>query len=204
MKPRRIVVGLSGGVDSAVSAWLLKQQGHEVVGVFMKNWEDDDTDEYCTSRVDLVDAASVADVVGIELDEADESPIMPLGAKRSITVYDTVVVGSDGTPTSLYAVDRAAGERGGGIDRTPGEILLPAFADRAEILEDEADRIEAAVAERTTDLRRANDEIQRFAYIVSHDLRSPLVNIMGFTAELERADYAVSSNVARWASSPIW
>jgi maltose/moltooligosaccharide transporter len=41
-------------------------------------------------------------------DEADESPIMPLGGRRSITVYDRVVVGSDGTPTSLYAVDRAA------------------------------------------------------------------------------------------------
>jgi len=63
----RVVVGLSGGVDSAVAAWLLKQQGHDVVGVFMKNWEDDDSDEYCTSRVDLVDAASVADVIGIEL-----------------------------------------------------------------------------------------------------------------------------------------
>ena len=63
----RIVLGLSGGVDSSVAAWLLKRQGHEVVGVFMKNWEDDDTDEHCTSRQDLVDAASVADVVGIEL-----------------------------------------------------------------------------------------------------------------------------------------
>jgi len=63
----RIVVGLSGGVDSSVAAWLLKKAGHEVVGIFMKNWEDDDTDEYCSSRQDLVDAASVADVVGIEL-----------------------------------------------------------------------------------------------------------------------------------------
>jgi len=63
----RIVVGLSGGVDSSVTAWLLKKAGHEVVGIFMKNWEDDDTDEYCSSRQDLVDAASVADVVGIEL-----------------------------------------------------------------------------------------------------------------------------------------
>jgi tRNA-uridine 2-sulfurtransferase len=64
----RVVVGMSGGVDSSVAAWLLKQQGCEVVGVFMKNWEDDDTDEYCTSREDLVDAASVADVLGIELE----------------------------------------------------------------------------------------------------------------------------------------
>jgi tRNA-specific 2-thiouridylase len=64
----RVIVGMSGGVDSSVAAWLLKQQGHEVVGLFMKNWEDDDTDEYCTSREDLVDAAAVADVIGIELD----------------------------------------------------------------------------------------------------------------------------------------
>jgi tRNA-specific 2-thiouridylase len=63
-----VVVGLSGGVDSAVAAWMLKKEGHEVVGVFMKNWEDDDTDEYCTSRADLVDAASVADVLGIEIE----------------------------------------------------------------------------------------------------------------------------------------
>ncbi len=64
----RVVVGMSGGVDSSVAAWLLKQQGFDVVGLFMKNWEDDDTDEYCTSRTDLVDAASVADVIGIELE----------------------------------------------------------------------------------------------------------------------------------------
>jgi tRNA-uridine 2-sulfurtransferase len=64
----RIVLGLSGGVDSSVSAWLLRRDGHEVVGVFMKNWEDDDTDEYCSSRQDLVDAAAVADVVGIDID----------------------------------------------------------------------------------------------------------------------------------------
>jgi tRNA-uridine 2-sulfurtransferase len=67
MKRKRVVVGMSGGVDSSVAAWLLKQQGYDVLGVFMKNWEDDDTDDYCTSRVDLVDAASVADVIGIDL-----------------------------------------------------------------------------------------------------------------------------------------
>jgi len=68
VRKTRIVVGMSGGVDSSVAAWLLKQQGFDVVGLFMKNWEDDDTDEYCTSRADLVDAAAVADVIGIELE----------------------------------------------------------------------------------------------------------------------------------------
>ena len=67
-KRHKVVVGLSGGVDSAVSAWLLKQQGHEVLGIFMKNWEDDDDSEYCASNVDFVDAAAVADVIGIEIE----------------------------------------------------------------------------------------------------------------------------------------
>lgn len=64
----KIVVGLSGGVDSAVAALLLKRQGHEVVGLFMKNWEDDDDDEYCSTREDLVDAVSVAECIGIEVE----------------------------------------------------------------------------------------------------------------------------------------
>ncbi|MBL8340606.1 MAG: tRNA 2-thiouridine(34) synthase MnmA [Rubrivivax sp.] len=68
---QRIVVGLSGGVDSAVSAWLLKRAGHEVVGIFMKNWEDDDDSDYCSSNVDFVDAAAVADVIGIELEHVN-------------------------------------------------------------------------------------------------------------------------------------
>lgn len=68
---QRVVVGLSGGVDSAVSAYLLKQQGHEVVGIFMKNWEDDDDSEFCSSNIDFVDAAAVADVVGIEIEHVN-------------------------------------------------------------------------------------------------------------------------------------
>lgn len=76
---QRIVVGLSGGVDSAVSAHLLKQQGHEVIGVFMKNWEDDDSpasgtgddDSHCSSRQDFLDAASVADVLGIAIEHVN-------------------------------------------------------------------------------------------------------------------------------------
>ncbi|MFM9968482.1 MAG: tRNA 2-thiouridine(34) synthase MnmA [Burkholderiales bacterium] len=68
MPAERIVVGLSGGVDSAVAALLLKRQGFDVVGLFMKNWEDDDDGEYCSTREDLVDCASVADVIGIDLE----------------------------------------------------------------------------------------------------------------------------------------
>lgn len=71
MAKQRIVVGLSGGVDSAVTAHLLKQQGHEVVGIFMKNWEDDDDSEYCSSNIDFIDAASVADVLGIEIEHVN-------------------------------------------------------------------------------------------------------------------------------------
>jgi len=71
MKKQRVVVGLSGGVDSAVTAHLLKAQGHEVIGVFMKNWEDDDDSEYCSSNEDFVDAAAVADVLGIEIEHVN-------------------------------------------------------------------------------------------------------------------------------------
>jgi len=68
MSRGRVVVGLSGGVDSSVAAYLLKQQGYDVVGLFMKNWEDDDDDEYCSARQDWLDAASAADVLGIDLE----------------------------------------------------------------------------------------------------------------------------------------
>jgi tRNA-specific 2-thiouridylase len=69
----KIVVGMSGGVDSSVAALLLKRAGHEVVGLFMKNWEDDDDDEYCSTREDLIDAAAAADVIGIELEAVNFS-----------------------------------------------------------------------------------------------------------------------------------
>jgi len=67
-KKQRVVIGMSGGVDSSVAAYLLKQQGFNVIGVFMKNWEDDDTEEYCSSRQDFLDAVSVADVLDIPID----------------------------------------------------------------------------------------------------------------------------------------
>jgi tRNA-specific 2-thiouridylase len=65
---KRIVVGMSGGVDSSVAALLLKQAGHEVIGVFMKNWEDDDTEEYCSAKQDFLDVASVGDIIGIDIE----------------------------------------------------------------------------------------------------------------------------------------
>ncbi len=68
MRKEKVVLGMSGGVDSSVAAWLLKQQGYEVIGLFMKNWEDDDDDEYCSTRQDWIDAASVADVVGVDIE----------------------------------------------------------------------------------------------------------------------------------------
>src|SRR5512140_2371984 len=64
----KVVVGLSGGVDSAVAALLLKRAGHDVVGLFMKNWEDDDDDEYCSTRADLIDAVAAAERIGIEVE----------------------------------------------------------------------------------------------------------------------------------------
>jgi len=62
-----IIVGMSGGVDSSVAAWLLKKQGYEVQGLFMKNWEEDDTENYCSAAEDLRDAQAVCDALDIPL-----------------------------------------------------------------------------------------------------------------------------------------
>lgn len=66
-QPRKVIVGMSGGVDSSVSAYLLLQQGYQVEGLFMKNWEEDDNDDYCSAAEDLADAQAVCDKLGIEL-----------------------------------------------------------------------------------------------------------------------------------------
>ncbi|MEH0832791.1 tRNA 2-thiouridine(34) synthase MnmA [Pectobacterium cacticida] len=64
---KKVIVGMSGGVDSSVSAYLLQQQGYHVEGLFMKNWEEDDGTEYCSAATDLADAQAVCDKLGIEL-----------------------------------------------------------------------------------------------------------------------------------------
>jgi tRNA-specific 2-thiouridylase len=67
----KVIVGMSGGVDSSVAALILKEQGYQVEGLFMKNWEEDDGTEYCTAREDFADAAAVADKLGITLHSAN-------------------------------------------------------------------------------------------------------------------------------------
>ncbi|SFX03788.1 tRNA 2-thiouridine(34) synthase MnmA [Marinospirillum alkaliphilum] len=67
----RVIVGMSGGVDSSVSALLLLQQGYQVEGLFMKNWEEDDNTEYCTAKEDYADAQAVCDKLGIKLHAAN-------------------------------------------------------------------------------------------------------------------------------------
>ncbi|MCW6653345.1 tRNA 2-thiouridine(34) synthase MnmA [Aerococcaceae bacterium NML210727] len=61
----RVVVGMSGGVDSSVAAYLLKQQGYDVIGLFMKNWDDTDEHGHCTATQDYEDVAQVAEQIGI-------------------------------------------------------------------------------------------------------------------------------------------
>ena len=67
----KVIVGMSGGVDSSVSAYLLMQQGYQVEGLFMKNWDEDDGTEYCTAKEDLADAQQVCDTLGIHLHQAN-------------------------------------------------------------------------------------------------------------------------------------
>ena len=71
MSQKFVIVGMSGGVDSSVAAYLLLQQGYKVEGLFMKNWEEDDGTEYCTALEDMADAQSICDNLGIPLHTAN-------------------------------------------------------------------------------------------------------------------------------------
>lgn len=64
---KKVIIGMSGGVDSSVSAFILQQQGYQVEGLFMKNWEEDDDTDYCTAAAELADAQAVADKLGMKL-----------------------------------------------------------------------------------------------------------------------------------------
>src|SRR6185503_14006011 len=110
----RVIVGMSGGVDSSVAAWLLKEQGFEVIGLFMKNWEDDDTDEYCTSREDLIDAVSVADRIGIDIEAVNfsaENPDVLCNAEIKFKAFldHAIGLGADWIATGHYAKVRRDG-----------------------------------------------------------------------------------------------
>jgi tRNA-specific 2-thiouridylase len=112
----KIVVGMSGGVDSSVAALLLKRAGHDVVGLFMKNWEDDDDDEYCSTRQDLIDCASVAEVIGIDLE------VVNFSAEYKERVF------------SAFLAEYSAGRTPNPDVLCNAEIKFKAFLDHAQAL----------------------------------------------------------------------
>jgi tRNA-specific 2-thiouridylase len=136
VRGERVVVGLSGGVDSAVAALLLKRAGYDVVGLFMKNWEDDDDDAYCSTRVDLVDAAAAADVIGIPLEAVN------FAAEYKERVFET------------FLAEYAAGRTPNPDVLCNAEIKFKAFLDHALRLG--AQRIATG---HYAQLRRQNDAV---------------------------------------------
>jgi tRNA-specific 2-thiouridylase len=183
----RVVVGMSGGVDSSVAAWLLKAQGFDVVGLFMKNWEDDDTDDYCTSRADLVDAAAVADVIGIDLEAVN------FAAEYRERVF------------AQFLREYAAG-------RTPNpdvvcnsEIKFRAFLDHARSLG--ADRIATGHYARLShvagrvELRKAVDATKDQSYFLHRLTQEQLAPVLFPLGELSKRDVRA---IARREGIPTW
>ncbi|HUX26131.1 MAG TPA: tRNA 2-thiouridine(34) synthase MnmA [Burkholderiales bacterium] len=150
MSNNKVIVGMSGGVDSAVAALLLKRAGFEVVGLFMKNWEDDDDDAYCSTRQDLIDCAAVADVIGIELEAVNfaaeykervfsaflteyqagrtPNPDVLCNAEIKFKAFldHALALGAGRIATGHYAgvrrVDAGVGDRGAGVRRVDGGV----------------------------------------------------------------------------------
>jgi len=112
----KVIVGMSGGVDSSVSALLLQEQGYHVEGLFMKNWEEDDGTEYCTAKEDLADAQAVADKLGITLH----------GANFAAEYWDNVF--------EHFLAEYKAGRTPNPVILCNREIKFKAFLDYAMIL----------------------------------------------------------------------
>jgi tRNA-specific 2-thiouridylase len=183
----RVVVGMSGGVDSSVAAWLLKQQGFDVVGLFMKNWEDDDTDEYCTSRADLVDAASVADIIGIELEAVN------FAAEYRERVF------------AQFLREYAAGRTPNPDVLCNSEIKFRAFLDHARSLG--AERIATGHYARLrrgasrVELRKAVDATKDQSYFLHRLTQEQLAPVLFPLGELAKRDVRA---IARREGIPTW
>ena len=208
---QRVIVGLSGGVDSSVAAWFLKQQGHEVVGVFMKNWEDDDTDEYCTSREDLVDAAAVADVLGIELEavnfaaeyrervfahflreyEAGRTPNPDVLCNSEIKfrafLQYALDLGADAIATGHYARLSRASDQPARLSRTSDH---PARVRRAP---EDAGRVQLLKASDTT------KDQSYFLHRLSQEQLSPVLFPLGEMRKHDVRRLAREQNIPTWA-----
>ena len=186
MSNERIVVGMSGGVDSAVAALVLKRAGYDVVGLFMKNWEDDDDDEYCSTRVDLVDVASVADVLGIELE------VVNFAAEYKERVF------------SEFLREYAAGRTPNPDVLCNAEIKFKAFLDHAFGLG--ASRIATGHYARlrrthgTVELLKARDSAKDQSYFLHRLTQAQLARVEFPLGELEKT---AVRRIAREAGLPV-
>ena len=174
MAGEKIVVGMSGGVDSSVAALLLKRQGYEVVGLFMKNWEDDDDDEYCSTRQDLVDCASVAEVIGIDLE------VVNFSAEYKERVF------------SAFLAEYSAGRTPNPDVLCNAEIKFKAFLDHAMALG--AKRIAtghyARIGERAGyfELRKATDRSKDQSYFLHRLNQVQLARVLFPIGEMKKTD----------------
>jgi tRNA-specific 2-thiouridylase len=186
-RKERVVIGMSGGVDSSVAAWLLKSQGFDVVGLFMKNWEDDDTDEYCTSRADLVDAASVADVIGIELEAVN------FAADYRERVF------------AHFLREYEAGRTPNPDVLCNSEIKFRAFLDHARTLG--ADRIATGhyarvrLAGARVELRKATDATKDQSYFLHRLTQEQLAPVLFPLGEIAKRDVRA---IAKREGIPTW